>query len=1063
MSYEQYTPLFDGGEQGQVLRPLGRPFSFSFSYQPKENMRCRLFTVGETAMHYQWKCEDPTLYHEITDSLNSQEAEQDRFALDFSADEPFSYIKKAYKKLMWPPVLIGWLELPPFSSVEYGIYAKADGLSIQEGGYVRIRMDVRYKKDGVSPYDMLPPPDERHILTVPQGTYAYTKLFDACSLPVEKVASIGFFVEGTDYTGKLYFESPFLMCGAYNMLPDFAPPATGKESLSWTGQHLSRKEWPVFRVTLNGTVIHEGEIFERCHRHSDWAITVPDGLLSEQNTLEYALLSDYHDALPYHIFECGLVATEGGVLSLVATSPAGAEGDRAYALLRTGKDGVTVHASYPNGKLIGEESYYFEKAGLHGISFLCPKACHHATFVLTAEGRTVMGEIPSVFEREEDRVITGTGDAVYIAQSIEDMEEYLAWYIGEHIGSFITFRPVYRWCGSREMNPAVWEMVTRVLNEMGMKYVLLTDGRELPGQAVNPLSEELEGEGFLGRQQHERDGQVGYWGTGNGMVTDADRQLHDMITELRTEHPMRVRASAKDAVYVGERMYLYADPTMPRDMRAAAARTVEKLASWRSDQTRHTGPSLYFKYLYEAGLTWLGAETMYSGMEALLAYLRGFAKAKGLPTFGVHHAMQWSSVPHDTPEKYRRFRLALYASYLLGATDINTEEGLWRIEEFFSHFHRFDDCCRAFTKEQQDFYRYTCSHTRKGTFHTPIALLHGRFDGRTGFGYENMWGSLPFTDAEKSWDLLHLYFPLDEIHSHIHAHHRPEDRPLGYHSGTPYGQIDVLPVEYSADVYKDYRLLAFAGYNCAQKQDLLPLLEYVRHGGRLLLSWAHLTHTTDYDALARGELAFNGDLLGLDAAPQFASTTVNGQTISVCTNAKEPTEILSRTDDGQPLLCRYRIGCGDILLYNVCAYPAHPAICEAYTATLQSETERTLAEESVMAICKSDVAYSIYKSGEETHLYFLAMDWYRDPYPLRTATLRLGDKTYPIHLPFGTMVKCVTDGKTTVWCHTENGEVLSLANGIRVQGTGKACFSVAVDGKVQEITVDFHDKPIKTI
>ena len=1062
MAFEQYTRIFDGGADGETLRPRGEAFSLTFPYAPKADTRYRLFTVGETAMYYQHKCEDPTIYHEITDSLNSREAKNARFALDFSASKPFSYVRKAYKKLMWPPILIGWQHIPLVPDWEYGISAKAEGLSIGEGGYVRIRVDVRYKKDGISPYDSIPAPDEQYLLPIPEGSYDYVRLCEKITLPNEKVASVGIFVEGTNYTGKLFLEMPFLTCGEYNILPDFAPPVTNKPHFLWTGQHLSRKEWPVFRVTLNGTVIHEGEIFERTHRQSDWGVTIPHDLMRDQNCLCYELLSDYHDALPYRIHECGIVATDGGVFALVSTSPVGVLGKTAKILVRTERDDLTVTVACPDGKLGGAGDYHFAEAGLHGISLPCPTLCTHATFSLKADGKTVTGEIPAVIEREEDGVITGTSDAVYIAQEPEDMEEFLSWYFGENVGNFITFRPVYRWCGTREINPAVWKTITRLLNELCVKYAVLTDGRELPGQDCNPTLDQLEGEHFIGRQQHEHDGKGCYWGTGEGRVDDTHRQLWDLTAEIRKEHPDRVHSGTSEAVYVGDRMYLYADPTVPRDLKGAAERFIARARDWRYDQIRHTGPSVLFKYLYEAGLTWQGAETMYSGTEILLAYLRGFAKAKGLPSFGVHHAVQWSSVPHDVPEKYRRFRLALYASYMLGVHEVNTEEGLWRVEEFFSHFHRFDDCCRALTETQQDFYRFVATHSRKGQLHTPIALLHGRYDGRTAFSNE-LWGFLPSTQADKSWELLHLYFPLDEIFSHLHIHNCPTDRPLGYHSGTPYGQIDVLPIEDGASVYGDYRLLAFAGYNCAEKQDLLPLLDHVRKGGRLLLSWAHLTSTTNYDDVAAGRLDFDTATLGLSEELTFAESAVGGHSVFVCTNAPTPTEVLSRTDDGAPLLCRYRIGKGDVLLYNVKAYPAHPAISEAYTATLRELTEEVVRDEPIFAVCDTDVSFSTFKSGEETHLYFLAVDWYRSPDFDRTATLRLPDASYTVRVPFGVLVKCVTDGKTAVWCHSENAEVLSLANGITVQGTGTATFTVASGGVMRELTVSFDDHPIKTL
>ena len=1060
MSYEQYSLIFDAKKNGQTLRPQGDPFAFSFDFAPQAEKNYRLFTVGESVTYFQWKCEDARNYHEISDSLNTKEARQCRYCLDFSARLPFGYVKAAYKKLMFPPALNGWLEFP-FDTITYGISVKGSDVRVNEGGFLRMRLDIRYKKEGVNPYDILPDADKVLVLDFPQGTYDYVTLKDVLPLDRE-VASVGVWVEGKNYTGEVYLEHPFMDCGEYNYLPDFAAPVNNAEEYNWTGQNLSRKEWPEFRVILNGTEIYKGEIFERCHRQSDWSIPIPDGVLQEHNTLSYQLLSDYHDPLPYNIFESGIIATDGGEFALVSASFAGVKGKNAHLLVRTKYDGMTLSVT-TDGKTVAEPACYFEKAGLHGIRLFCPEVCKNAKFTLKSASKTVEGEIPVVLERGEDAVITGTGDAVYIAQDMDAMEEHLAWYFGEHIGDMITFRPVYRWCGTREINPAVWKEVVRILNELEVKYVVLTDGRELAGQDANPTYEMVDGEGNYGLQLHERDGQILYWGAGDGKMTDTNRQLHEMFTEIRKNNPDYCRSTPDQLVYDGNKLFVNVDPYTPRDMKKAAEHSIDRLARLRKTQSRHTGPSVLFKYLYEAGFTWLGAETMYSGMGALMAFLRGFAKAKNLPTFGVHQAVQWCSVPHDVPDKYRRFRLALYAAYLLGSHDNNTEEGLWRIEEFYSHFHRFDEPCLELTRAQQDFYRYTATHTRKGEFHTPVAFLHGRYDGRTGFGYDNVWGNFKATDAEMSWDLLKVFFPLNEVHSHLHVHYGPTDRPLGWQTGTPYGQADVLPVECASGVYKDYKVLSFAGYNCAEEKDLKGLLDYVKTGGKLLLTRAHLTHTTDRDAIEAGRLEYGAEPFGLtDGAPVFAEGKVGGETVLVCTNPAA-CEVMEKTDEGFPLLCRYRIGDGEVYLYNVSAYPAHPAIRETYKETLKRLTCAAVADEKVWATCGEDVEFAVYRTEDETHIYLMAMDWYNSPEGLRRATLRVGSNAYEVEMPFGTMLKVVSDGKRAAWCCDEAGEVLNVGESIRVQGTKDTSFCIAEDGRVRKIEVQFGESPIEII
>ena len=98
------------------------------------------------------------------------------------------------------------------------------------------------------------------------------------------------------------------------------------------------------------------------------------------------------------------------------------------------------------------------------------------------------------------------------------------------------------------------------------------------------------------------------------------------------------------------------------------------------------------------------------------------------------------------------------------------------------------------------------------------------------------------------------------------------------------------------------------------------------------------------------------------------------------------------------------------------------------------------------------------------HVYFLAMDWYREPGFLRRATLRVGADHYNVDVPFGVMLKCVCNGKSAVWAKSEEGEVLSLGeNAAAVQGAGIVTFCVAKNGTVTEKTVDFTVAPVAEI
>ncbi len=1092
MNFEKYTRFFCDFENGKILRPKGAGQSFFFDAVPQKDKSYRLFVCGEVGLFYQWKNEPdhPVVYKDISDSLYSSEAERGAFALSFCSKREEQYIRRVYKKIIWEPRL-SYLDLVPLPEEwEIGLFAKAKNLKINSelGGYLRMRVDVRYLKDGVSVHSTLNPADETHIIDIPEGDYSYTKLSRKINLPKGKIASVGVFVEGVNYSGDVFVENPFFIGGGYNILPDFAPAVQGKSHFDWTGQYFSRKEWPEFRVTINGASVFEGEIFERCHRDSEWEIKLPSDIIKNKNEVIIELISDYNNPLPYTVHEMGLIEQPAGRFSIIATSEIG-EADRfAYVLVRTEADGVKLQAK-TDGKISLPENLIFEKAGLHGIKISCHEPCENASFSLTDGEITLSGAVKRIVIKENDRIYTGTGDMIYIHQDIDSAEEYLSWYLSSGIGNLLTIRPAYRWNGTRVIDRDMWLEISRVMNEWDMIYPHMLDGRELPGLNANPDPECISGAGYVGRQMHERDGAMFYWrrySVGNDVYSE---QYRDMGIEICREDPAHANPvdNGKSLVFVpakkqekkdtdstvptfegdevdGEKIYNYKNPNIEKDMRVAHDYTVERLRDMKAeDVTRHTGPSVTFKYFYEAGFDWVGAETMYGTLEEIMAFLRGSMLAFEKSDMGVHHALQWSSSPHDAPEHIRRFRIALYSSYMQGATEINTEEGLWRLEEYFSRFNRFSDACVGHTKEQQDFYRYIKTHTRRGKFYTPMALIHGRYDGFNGFARNAFWGFTGVTDtyAEKSWDLLSQFYPEGTLGDPTYCHNCPTDRALGFYASTPIGNIDAIPIEKSQKIAKNYKALAFMGYNFAENTDFEYLYDYVKGGGSLLLTLAHTTKTTKYEDILAGSLEYEDNIFGFtNGVPQICVKEVGTIAVPVVTNIKDGAEILERADDGTPIVVKYKYGEGFVTLFAVSAYPAHPAVNALYRKALSNSMREASANEPVFAECTPGTQFAVYDRGEEKDIYFLAADWYKSPETLRTAILRIGDNCHKVNFPFGVMIKASVWQSFGAYPHTENAEVISVKDGIaKLQGTGIVNFTFLNGEKSYEKAVDFTNSP----
>ena len=1070
MSFERYMQIYNDGAKGVTLRPGGKSADFSFTLDKNENVRYRLFTTGETEQFYFWKDEPdgPYLYRMITDALDSTHAIKDRYCLDLSCKRFERYLKRVYQKVAWPPKL-AYLSMKPLPAAwKFGITVSAKNLTFAKDGFLQMRVDVRLKKEGVHPRSVAGAPDFCYVIPFPAGTYDAKALLREIEIPLD-TAHVGVFIEGKGYRGKCYVEQPHLSANGQNLLPAFTESTADKDKLDWVGQYLSRKEWPEFRVRLNGKVIFTGEIFERSHRRSEWSIDLPEALLCRENHVTYELLSDYHDPLPYTVYEVGVIEQPDEPLAILAVSEAAPAGGCARVLVRTARPNTHVTLNCHSDALSGKRDYLFREAGLHGILLSCGEPCNNATFTLSGEGFAAQGCVKRIVCRTKDHVITGTGDMIYVHQDDKSMEEYLSWYLSNGVGDLITVRPCYRWAGTRTLNAPLWRRFRRLMRELDLQYVLMADGREIPGLSTQPQSELQGGKGFLGVQLHERDGAQYYWGTWL-RKTHTEEMYYDLAAFAFAEDPDHTAShhSTNAHFETNEGRVLYADRQMPADYRLAHEQSIRSLVRYRRPwDTRHTGPSCLFGAMAEAGYTWLGAETMYSTMEPLLGFLRGVVQDRNMPAFGVHHAVQWSSTPHESPARYRRYRLALYASYMQGATDINTEEGLWHLEEYYESHNRFGKACTAHLKQQQDFYRYVSTHSRTGRFLSPFALLHGRDDGVHFFGKNSIWGvRRPQSAAEDSWELLTVFYPKAVPNRSVYRHACPEDVPQGYHSGTPFGNLDIIPADGKATMRKSHRALAFLGYHRFAEGDAERMLAYVRKGGKLLLSRAHLTVTTDMDAVYHGALEFIGSAMHFaDGVPLFAESTVNGVAVSVCTNAKKPDRVLATTDDGRPLVCVYRVGRGEVILFNTKAYPADPAIRSLYERELARLAEETNAAQDVWASCGDDVEFAVYEQKDGTrHVYFLAADWYRDPAILRRAALRLGDTSYAVELPFGVMLKCVTDGKIAVWAKSEEGEVLALdGDVVTVQGTGTVTFTVAKGGKLTAQEVDFSKEPVQIL
>lgn len=1050
--YETIQYIHSGQEM--VIRPGGTA-EFCFDTDETRN-RLQLYFRGEPVLSYMWMTESgmSKQYMHIEDAFDTEHAWKSQYCLNFSQKKAMPYAKRVVKKCVWPPDLI-YMGLHSYTDTwSVGISAKAEGLRVNENGYVRILIDRWDKSEGLAPEHAGRFPDSREVIDIPEGTYDWTVLEKLLTIPADTTACVLYTFEGMDYEGNLYVEAPFLISSnGYNILPEFGSSVQGQGRFDWLGENMSKKEWPEFYISLNDRIIYDGELFARCHRYPEFDVEIPADIIREKdNRLVIKLTTKCHDPLPFKLLDVAIVSTPGKRFSVVGNRELLFEGEVFPVLVRTGEENVEV--TLESDWLQPIDSMTFPEKGLHVLRFevLCGEYGKR-NFRLCSGSELYDCTVIYLPGRKQDDVVTGSGDMIYVKNDdLLETENYLSWYIANQVGRLITVRPAYRWGGARFVEPKVWEKFCKIINAMGMKYAFIIEGRDLPGISANPSEQMLEGDGFLGRQLHERDGQLLYYYYPPTEYSPAIQEFFDLGQRKYRENPEYTEPLFDPALICikNGKYSILRDCNLPMDMEVVGKRVIEEMKAIRRNFPRHSGPSAAFKYFYQAGFTFTSAELMYGSFETTSSFLRGASKAYGIKKFGAHHAVQWASSPHDVPEKYRRLRLALYLSYMHGISDINTEEGFWHIEEYYAWFDRFSEACRSHLKQQQDFNRYVNLHARTGQFYTPVAYVHGRYDGWIGFGVFNTVFGMPqmkYGEAEKGWELLKAVYPLNKPGVALTLHGCPVE-PVGYYSGTPLGCADVIPAE--KDSYAGYKLITFAGYHKAESEDAVGLTKYLQDGGRLITGWAYLSQTTDrhaVDTYRHSYIRFPGTV----EMPEFIEDTFRGLTVYVASAIPQDAKVLETTDSGNVLVYEKQVEKGRMIFVNAREYAGNDALLELWTWLIQSELRSVADEEPSWMYCGNDVEFTVYDQEDGSRVFYvLAVDWYNDPEVIRSAILRVGEHKYPIHLKFGEMRKIVVNENVAVWADTEGVEITKLnCAGIDIIGVSDAHISIAMNGSVR--------------
>ena len=930
--------------------------SFEYTFEVPERdfpVAHALLLAGEPDYFWKWRCEMGSPYSismSIDDALTRKDTFRETFALAVDCHgekyERNAWIK-LYREDFTPdaPLITDEGEkavLPEDKTVSsaavnrcvFSIPVKTSDLSVPEGSKVAAVMEIYRAKSGRHENDTFDQPDETVTLNVAPGTAGWSELTKEYIIPADACAIIVNIHIGRGVTGKIRFGSPRLTPeNQDNIIPPFALIQNRENKYNYVADNFSRRDHLEFSCEIDGKVIFDGSKYTSILRRMDHEL--PAGVLAPgKHTVKFTFKNDYENAIGFVLQQLELLEYGNHDFEIVAVRENIPE-DMHFCpvMIRTGRDNVTIRSA--------EKSYTFAEAGLHVIRL--PEAVEaEAQFTLSCGDFSDTFTVKKVAAVPEgQRMYLSTGDSVFIPREIDEMERFIQWYCAENIGNSICFRQSYRWGGSRYVNTEMWQKILALLEEYGMYYSLMIDGRELPGCNANPPEELMRGKYYLGRQAHENDGAFYYWRNQLWKPEPLPEPYADLLAKRVDYGGIQPHTRPKRS---GNRAWWFFDPTNAENMRQAAEDFVHNLATSRGESNRHSGPSTLFRYFFQAGYDFLVSEQMYGPEELTLASLRAASQTYNAQGFGAHLATQWSSTPHDTQEHADRYFLALATCYMQGVTQINTEEGLWRMEKGYVDYNRFSHNSLIHRQAHRKFREFMENHPRSGKLVVPAACIQGRFDAwcarnlpawcREGA----MW---QFGDAEKSFDLLKLFYPRS-LNEWIYRCPCPK-APQGWYTGTPYGPVDLLPFEGD---WSSYRTIIFLGWHTYQPGDGVKMLEYVKNGGELLLTKRHLSSS----------LIHNGPGIYADD-PALKELLGDWQHVSGCHTR--------------------RVGQGQVVFFAGDCYPA--AIADDYTAAMKAAVERAVAPEKskVWAQGSEDVNFAVYEQPDGTRkLYALNINWW---------------------------------------------------------------------------------------
>ena len=243
-------------------------------------------------------------------------------------------------------------------------------------------------------------------------------------------------------------------------------------------------------------------------------------------------------------------------------------------------------------------------------------------------------------------------------------------------------------------------------------------------------------------------------------------------------------------------------------------------------------------------------ETMCGDPEIMIPLTRGIAKANGKSRWGTYIAHEWYAGTRNLdPIKIKRLPIAYRYAYLSGSNMFVLESGNEDVcsqdtylEDRLDYNHDLCKQYRAFLKDFSDFIKN--DKRPLGNPKVKFAFVQGNLDSYSPFrigGY--LWNahnteSFGYSAPEYMWrifDAIQSKRPWGDTHN-FGSH--------DFSGAVGYGLYDIIPATASYETMSQYDYLVFVGWNTMTEEIYENLKRFVKGGGKLFMTAAHL-NTSD--------------------------------------------------------------------------------------------------------------------------------------------------------------------------------------------------------------------------